>query len=418
MADDGADGRRGRPTSGRRGDHAANLAPAVRAGAEPARARSAPAVHAGGHGPAAGHAPAHRPGRSAGRGGRVGPAHRPFRSTAVRTATGRATAAARPSPPGALGRPLAAWPAPPCAWTRPRSATSSIRRCPDLGVVEAWDQVILPVLIGDRRAVRGHPAIHRGRAPDLAVGHRSARRGAATAQRALPRVLLAAADEEQHTLPLEALAAALAEVGVPAGCSAPGCPATALADAMARTGPGRGAWSQLRPDRPTRTQLRRVLAAPHRRSWSRRPAPAGRTELPAGVFAAQRTAWPTVRPARVPAAALIRCPVRFGRARRSRMLSKPQAGPDGATSPDCTCAMIAGLPSSSSGPGRRPFKAVARVRIPLGARQCTASRSARSCGAVGVLAALSRRRSRVQVPSGPPACIVHGQVAQLVRASD
>ena len=30
--------------------------------------------------------------------------------------------------------------------------------------------------------------------------------------------------------------------------------------------------------------------------------------------------------------------------------------------------MIAGPPSSSSGPGRRPFKAVARVRIPLGAR--------------------------------------------------
>ena len=31
-------------------------------------------------------------------------------------------------------------------------------------------------------------------------------------------------------------------------------------------------------------------------------------------------------------------------------------------------AMIAGPPSSSSGPGRRPFKAVARVRIPLGAQ--------------------------------------------------
>ena len=81
------------------------------------------------------------------------------------------------------------------------------------------------------------------------------------------------------------------------------------------------------------------------------------------------------------------------------MLSKPPAGPRWGTSrPRCACAMMAGPPSSSSGPGRRPFKAVARVRIPLGARQ-----SARSCGAVGVLAALSRRRSRVQVPSGPPA---------------
>ena len=34
----------------------------------------------------------------------------------------------------------------------------------------------------------------------------------------------------------------------------------------------------------------------------------------------------------------------------------------------CECAMMAELPSSSSGPGRRPFKAVARVRIPLGVR--------------------------------------------------
>ena len=33
----------------------------------------------------------------------------------------------------------------------------------------------------------------------------------------------------------------------------------------------------------------------------------------------------------------------------------------------CRRAILAELPSSSSGPGRRPFKAVARVRIPLGA---------------------------------------------------
>lgn len=35
---------------------------------------------------------------------------------------------------------------------------------------------------------------------------------------------------------------------------------------------------------------------------------------------------------------------------------------------NCECAMMAELPSSSSGLGRRPFKAVARVRIPLGVR--------------------------------------------------
>jgi hypothetical protein len=71
----------------------------------------------------------------------------------------------------------------------------------------------------------------------------------------------------------------------------------------------------------------------------------------------------------------------------------------GATPLMLRCAMMVELPSSSSGPGRRPFKAVARVRIPLGVRQ--RRQEARSCGAVGVLAALSRRRSRVQVPSGP-----------------
>src|SRR5674536_311635 len=72
-------------------------------------------------------------------------------------------------------------------------------------------------------------------------------------------------------------------------------------------------------------------------------------------------------------------------------------------------------PPSSSDPGRRPFKAVARVRIPLGARTArqfegmTADGTAREAtqqGPVvkpGVHAALSRRRSRVRIPSGPRA---------------
>ena len=60
-------------------------------------------------------------------------------------------------------------------------------------------------------------------------------------------------------------------------------------------------------------------------------------------------------------------------------------------------------PPSSSGLGRRPFKAVTRVRIPLGVR-CLPSASA-GWGPVvqfGVHAGLSSRRSRVQIPSGPP----------------
>ena len=66
------------------------------------------------------------------------------------------------------------------------------------------------------------------------------------------------------------------------------------------------------------------------------------------------------------------------------------------------CALPAGAvrhvpPPSSSGLGHHPFKVAARVRIPLGVR--------RQQGPVvqfGVHAGLSSRRSRVQIPSGPP----------------
>src|SRR5215469_340703 len=82
-------------------------------------------------------------------------------------------------------------------------------------------------------------------------------------------------------------------------------------------------------------------------------------------------------------------------------------------------------PPSSSGQGHRPFKAAARVRIPLGVRLAVASstyiavRSMR-CAVVevavqlgpveqlGVLATLSRWRSRVQIPSGPLRSPGHG----------
>ena len=75
-------------------------------------------------------------------------------------------------------------------------------------------------------------------------------------------------------------------------------------------------------------------------------------------------------------------------------------------------------PPSSSGLGHRPFKAAARVQIPLGAL-CWPGRRAAHDGPVeqlGVLATLSRWRSRVQIPSGPLSRGVprHGQVAQSV----
>ena len=70
-------------------------------------------------------------------------------------------------------------------------------------------------------------------------------------------------------------------------------------------------------------------------------------------------------------------------------------------------------PPSSSGLGRRPFKAVARVRIPLGVRQLNSKVLWSSWSA--------RRPVKAEVAGSSPvrtATNQHGQVAQLVRASD
>jgi hypothetical protein len=84
---------------------------------------------------------------------------------------------------------------------------------------------------------------------------------------------------------------------------------------------------------------------------------------------------------------------------------------------------VGGQPSSSRGLGHRPFKAAARVRIPLGAHGktlCeTGSRTGAGPGPVeqfGVLATLSRWRPRVQIPSGPQ-CVAIAPFAVSVHPS-
>ena len=86
-------------------------------------------------------------------------------------------------------------------------------------------------------------------------------------------------------------------------------------------------------------------------------------------------------------------------------------------------------PPSSSGLGHRPFKAAARVRIPLGARWVPARHNAWSCRAawsarhpVKVEVAGSNPVRTAQFGTGYLACSQRagaslGQVAQLVRAS-
>jgi hypothetical protein len=132
------------------------------------------------------------------------------------------------------------------------------------GVIGAWNDVIMPVLIGigeryqaTRRFVEVEHLVSRSITEVL---------GAVARPDAdfTPRVLLAAADEEQHTLPLEALAAALAQAGVPTRLLGARVPPTALADAVARTGPEiLILWSQT-PSTGDADQLTRIATADHR----------------------------------------------------------------------------------------------------------------------------------------------------------
>ncbi|MFF0377630.1 MerR family transcriptional regulator [Actinoplanes missouriensis] len=131
------------------------------------------------------------------------------------------------------------------------------------GVILAWIHVIMPVLIGigeryeaTARFIEVEHLLSRTVTEVLAAVPRPPRDRE-------PRTLLAAADEEQHTLPLEALAAALAEQGVPTRLLGARVPSQALLDAVNRTGPVVVVlWSQL-PGSGSVDQLERILAVPH-----------------------------------------------------------------------------------------------------------------------------------------------------------
>ncbi|MEV0643686.1 MerR family transcriptional regulator [Phytomonospora sp. NPDC050363] len=107
----------------------------------------------------------------------------------------------------------------------------------DHGVVRTWDDLVRPVLsgIGTR---------HAGTGRFVEVEHLLSR-SVSEALAAVPRpgagspvrVMLACADGEMHSLPLEALAAALAEQGVGSRLLGARVPPVALLDAVARTGP-------------------------------------------------------------------------------------------------------------------------------------------------------------------------------------
>jgi hypothetical protein len=132
------------------------------------------------------------------------------------------------------------------------------------GVIRAWDEVIMPVLIGvgeryeaTKRFIEVEHLLSRAITEAFTAVPRPP-------SSAAPRVLLSATDEEQHTLPMEALAAALAENGVPVRQLGARVPARALVEAVARTGPEVVVlWSQ-RPNTGDPDQLKGLLTGSRR----------------------------------------------------------------------------------------------------------------------------------------------------------
>jgi MerR family transcriptional regulator, light-induced transcriptional regulator len=114
----------------------------------------------------------------------------------------------------------------------------------DHGVVHTWETVLVPILVGigarhaaTRRLVEVEHLLSRSVSEALATVPRPRPGGS-------DRILLACADEEQHSLALEALAAALAERGRACRLLGARVPGPALVDAVRRVGPvGVVVWS-------------------------------------------------------------------------------------------------------------------------------------------------------------------------------
>ncbi|MEV4458681.1 MerR family transcriptional regulator, partial [Microbispora sp. NPDC049633] len=117
------------------------------------------------------------------------------------------------------------------------------------GVVWTWERLVLPVFAAVSRRQRDTCA-------GIDVEHLFSERLQAALARFAARapspvhprpVLLAAAEEEQHALPVHALAAALGALGVETRVLGARTPYRALADAMRRLGPAAVfVWSQMR----------------------------------------------------------------------------------------------------------------------------------------------------------------------------
>ncbi|MER6753678.1 MerR family transcriptional regulator [Micromonospora echinofusca] len=133
------------------------------------------------------------------------------------------------------------------------------------GVIATWEGLLRPVLfgIGERHAATGG-LIEVEHLMSRSVSEAFAVVARAAAPAGPARIVLSCADEEQHTLPLEALAAALAEAGVGYRMLGARMPLPALLEAVNRTGPAAVViWSHTRATADP-AQLNALLAAPRR----------------------------------------------------------------------------------------------------------------------------------------------------------
>ena len=153
------------------------------------------------------------------------------------------------------------------------------------GVVATWEGLLRPVLagIGERHAATS-ALIEVEHLMSRCVSEAFATVAWAHPTSGPPRILLSCADEEQHSLPLEALAAALAEVGVSYRMLGARVPVPALVEAVNRTGPAAVVlWSHIRATADP-CQLTALLAVPRRPLLVLAAGPGWRADsLPAGV---------------------------------------------------------------------------------------------------------------------------------------
>ena len=135
------------------------------------------------------------------------------------------------------------------------------------GVTWTWEHLVVPVLIGagKRWEQTGEGVEVEHLLSECVSGALRVISTSVGAGRNARPVLLASAEDEDHSLPLHALAAALAERRVGSRILGPRLPTVALADAIRRSGPAAVfVWSQL----PATGNVEQLAALPAQRPAS------------------------------------------------------------------------------------------------------------------------------------------------------